>query len=73
VLIVGISPGRPIFGSARIGVRVTRPVTDARHVRARVRLYRLVCSNGLTVADADLAQVSNQTMGRALASEFANN
>jgi len=33
----------------------------------------MVCSNGLTVADADLAQVSNQTMGRALASEFANN
>ena len=29
VLIVGIPPGRPIFGSARVGVRVARPATDA--------------------------------------------
>jgi len=27
VLIVGIPPGRPIFGSARVGVRVARPAT----------------------------------------------
>src|SRR5690606_31742939 len=29
VLIVGIPPGRPIYGSARVGVRVARPATCA--------------------------------------------